>query len=153
MGEELDYFLSAAILLFGLAAFAAGAWMDHRRAGGLMPGLVPMGPIMLLGTLAVLAAVVYFLNTLHSGNSRYYYVAAAMLVYGAAVGAITVLVERRRRKKPQPRLASTTPFLILAAIAVLAGIALLVSVLQDAPPTFSGGWRLMLIQGRTGTRY
>jgi peptidoglycan/LPS O-acetylase OafA/YrhL len=152
MDEELDYFLSAAILLFGLVAFAAAAWIDHRRAGGAMPGLVPMGPIMLLGTLAVLASIVHFLNTLHSGDSSYYYIAAAMLVYGVAVGAMTVLVEHRRRRNPQPRLASTTPFLILAAIVVLASIALLVSVLQDAPPTFSGSWRLMLIQGRSGAR-
>src|SRR5262245_66301368 len=100
MDEKLDYFLSAGILLFGLVAFAAGAWIDHRRAGDAMPGLVPMGPIMLLGTLAVLVATAYFLNTLHSGNSSYYYVAAAMLGYGAAVGALTVLIERHRRQKP-----------------------------------------------------
>jgi hypothetical protein len=138
MDGDLDRYLSAAMLLGGLAAIAGAAWIDHRRAAHPMPALVPMGPIMLLGTLLVLWAIVYFLNTLRSGDSSYY-IAAAVLLYGSVVGGITVLVEHRRRQNPKPRLASTTPFLLLAAILVLVSIVLFYAVLRDDTPAPS--WR------------
>jgi FtsH-binding integral membrane protein len=130
MDIELDYYFATAILLFGLATIGIAGWIDHRRAERPMPSLVPMTPILLLGTILVLTAVVYFINTLQRGHSGYY-IAAALVLFGASVIAITVLIERQRRKNPRRSLSSTTPFLFLGAIVVLVGIVLFLSVGRD----------------------
>jgi len=144
MDAVFDYCLAAAILSGGLAAIGVAGWIDHRRAANPMPSLVPMTPIMLLGAIAVLLGITYFLYTFLSGHSGYY-IAAALVLFGSATIAITVLIERLRRNNPKPSRSSTTPFMLLGAIVVLVGIVLFLSVSRDEPRKSPGRSRSSLV--------
>src|SRR5262245_7454918 len=90
-----NHFAAAALLVGGLSVIGLTSWVEHSRERRHMPELIPMTPFMLLGMLAVLAAVIIFL-ALIPGQYTYRYVAGGMLAFGAVVIGITALVERHR---------------------------------------------------------
>jgi uncharacterized membrane protein YidH (DUF202 family) len=128
MDTYANYYFGSALLLCGLIAIGVTNWIEYRRERRPMLDLMPTTPFMLLGVIAVLGSLIFFLTLIRSKYTSKY-IAATALSFGLIVIAFTRWIEHHRLKNPNRYLSSTTPFMLFGAMAVLFAFALFVALL------------------------